>query len=76
MKQAIEQGKIWLIASVISLSAFLYLQLDQKNLEEKQSVAAVETTTEYHDEENQVELFDYDIIKGLSVFVLEVILLK
>jgi hypothetical protein len=76
MKQAIEQGKVWLIACLISLSAFLFLQLDQDNLQEKQNIASVETTAEEIEEAYQAELSDFDIIKGLSVFVLEILFIK
>jgi hypothetical protein len=72
MKKTLEPAKFWLIALAISLFSFIYLQLDQPLAGE---ATISQTTQELIDPESpdeaEVRMLDLDIVKGLTLVVME-----
>lgn len=72
MKNLVKHGKIWIIAAVVSASSFLYLQIDQSTLDQKQIDLLTEQQYETDDNE-EFSVIDTDLIRGFTQFVVDFI---
>lgn len=74
MKNRIEPAKIWIIAVFISLASFIYLQTDEPIVEQDHVTLEEVQEVEEFVEEAEVSMLDLDLIKGLTVLIMEFLL--
>ena len=73
MEKLVQHGKIWIIASVVSIFSFMYLQLDSQNLADRQAEELMGQMEVSKTMDEEVKMIDWDIIKGLSMFLVDVV---